>query len=66
MNMTGGSARPDADTVWLEAGSSAHTQDLVAAQNRARETQTSALKKWAPWAIGGAVLGGALWLIFRD
>lgn len=54
------------DEVYLEGGSREYTDDLIAAQDRARSQNTAAtVKKWAPWVIGAVLVGGAYWY-WRD
>jgi hypothetical protein len=63
------SSKPGADAVYFETGSPQDTADLIAAQDRARASSTTAAttaKSWAPWVIGGVLLGGGLYLILRD
>lgn len=60
------SAKP-VDEVYLEGGSPEHTQDLIAAQDRARSQATAAtVRRWAPWVIGALVVGGGAYLYLRD
>lgn len=61
------STKPGADTVYFETGGPEDTADLIAAQDRARAMNpASGAKKWAPWLIGGVLLGGGLYLLLRD
>lgn len=62
------SSKPSADTVYFEAGSQAHIDDLIATQNAARENQgaTATAKNWAPWVLGGLALAGVVFLVTRD
>lgn len=63
------SSKPGADTVFYQAGSQADIDDLIAAQDRARQMNAStagAAKSWAPWIVGGLLVGGAVWFFNRD
>lgn len=60
------SSKPGPDTVYHEAGSQAAIDDLIQAQDRARARNQSALSKWAPWLIGGLVVGGAIYFLKKD
>jgi len=61
------SSKPGEGAVFLEAGSEEHTADLIRAQDRLRAAdREAAIKKWTPWAVGGLVIGGGLYLLFRD
>lgn len=60
-------SKPGPDTVYHEAGSQAAVQDLIAAQDRARQRNAEkAAKKWAPWIVGGLLVGGAVWWWQRE
>lgn len=60
------STKPSTGTQYVEAGSSAHTADLIAAQDRARTGIETTAKNWAPWVVGGLVLGAAVYFVLRD
>ncbi len=54
------------DELYLEGGSPEHTQDLIAAQDRARSQDLGAtVKKWAPWVLAVAVVGGGAYWYLR-
>ncbi len=63
------STRPDySNADFYEVGSPQHTADTIARQDaqRAQSAGISALKTWAPWLIGGLVVGGGAYLLLRD
>jgi len=65
------SSKPSPGTVYFEAGSQANIDDLIAAQDRARANTAAnagaagAAKSWAPWIVGGLLIGGAVWWVTR-
>ena len=63
------STKPGSGTVYYQAGSQQDIDDLIAAQDRARamnQTAGATAKSWAPWLIGGLIVGGVVWWIKRD
>ena len=55
------------DEVYFPAGSKEHTADLIANQDRQRsQAQSEALKKWGPWLLVAAVVGGGAYFYLRD
>ncbi len=62
------STKPGADTEYVRTGSPEQVADLVAAQDRARAAASpvTTAKNWAPWIIGGLIVGGGLWWFGRD
>jgi len=53
-------------TTWIEVGSPEHTASLIESQDRARAQSEGTVKTWAPWLIGGLIVGGAAYLLLRD
>jgi len=60
------STKPGADDVFYKTGSPEQVADLIAAQDRARAGAATTTKNWAPWIIGGLIVGGGLWWFSRD
>lgn len=60
------STKPSQGTQYLEAGSEAHTADLIRAQDRARSDVSTVAKNWVPWLAGGLVLGAVAYFALRD
>lgn len=62
------SSKPGPDTVYFEAGSQEHLDDLERARQRSAEmtSLSNVAKNWAPWVIGGLLLAGVVYYVKRD
>jgi len=64
--MASTTTRPDYSSAdFYEVGSPQHTADIIKRQDAQRAAAGGAIKTWAPWLIGGLIVGGAAHLLLR-